>query len=217
MRGRPRGLELKGTTQFLEVAQQLAVTRPVPPLGEVPHEVREAVVRLGDEHGHAREPGVSQPARQQVIPAQPKEPIRKEIVVQVDLEPFGGHVQPGHVPRRVDLQAVAEPVEGGARGVTAAAAAELARRYRPTLVLVGRSPLPSAPEAAETASLHSARELKAALMAQLRNPVGHPDPCGGDARYGRIMPERAWRQLTALEATVKDAEEDDGEEAQPPR
>ena len=36
---------------------------------------------------------------------------------------------------------------GGARGITAEVAFELAARYRPTLLLVGRSPLPAAEEA----------------------------------------------------------------------
>ena len=56
-------------------------------------------------------------------------------------------------------------VTGGARGVTAAVALELARRGRPSLVLVGRSPVPGE-EPAWAQSLHSEAEIKAALLAR---------------------------------------------------
>ena len=64
---------------------------------------------------------------------------------------------------------------GGARGITAAIAADLARRWRPTLLLVGSSPLPPEAEDPATASIDAAPDLKAALHAQLRRsgkPVG---------------------------------------------
>jgi len=54
---------------------------------------------------------------------------------------------------------------GGARGITAEIAVELAERYHPTLVLVGRSPMPPE-EGAETAVLSGEKELKAALIAE---------------------------------------------------
>jgi malonyl CoA-acyl carrier protein transacylase len=59
-------------------------------------------------------------------------------------------------------------VTGGARGITATVAAELARQWKPTLLLLGRSPLPEGSEDLETASITSATELKAALHARLR-------------------------------------------------
>ena len=48
-----------------------------------------------------------------------------------------------------------EPVliSGGARGITALVAAELARTWRPTLLIVGTTPLPERSEPAETAGL----------------------------------------------------------------
>lgn len=58
------------------------------------------------------------------------------------------------------------------------------------------------------------REIKMAPTGEVLRKVGFPDPCGGEARHGRLLPERAWRQFTALEATVKDAVEDDGEEGE---
>ena len=57
-------------------------------------------------------------------------------------------------------------ITGGARGITAEAALELARRHRPTLVLVGRTPL--ADEPPETAGISDAAELRRTLIAERR-------------------------------------------------
>jgi acyl transferase domain-containing protein/NAD(P)H-dependent flavin oxidoreductase YrpB (nitropropane dioxygenase family)/NAD(P)-dependent dehydrogenase (short-subunit alcohol dehydrogenase family) len=59
-------------------------------------------------------------------------------------------------------------ITGGARGVTAEVACELAKSYRPTLLLVGRSPLPEGEESEEIAGLTSSPELKKALMDRMR-------------------------------------------------
>ena len=59
-------------------------------------------------------------------------------------------------------------VTGGARGVTAEIARQLAERYQPTLILAGASPLPSGPEPADTAGITEMPRLKAALTARLR-------------------------------------------------
>ena len=107
--------------------------------------------------------------------------------------------------RRVRLRAVASPlgttssprielapgepviVTGGARGITATVASELARRWRPTLLLLGRSPLPSgAEEDRETARIAGAAELKAVLHARLRREGRSVSP--GDL-------ERAYQSL----------------------
>ncbi len=66
----------------------------------------------------------------------------------------GRRVRLAAVPRRLDRSAArshstpGEPVvvTGGARGITAAVALELARAWRPTLLLIGRSPLPPEPK-----------------------------------------------------------------------
>ena len=57
-------------------------------------------------------------------------------------------------------------VTGGARGITARIALELAHRYQPHLVIVGRSAEPQ-PESAETANLSDQAEIKAVLIKQL--------------------------------------------------
>jgi acyl transferase domain-containing protein/acyl carrier protein len=59
-------------------------------------------------------------------------------------------------------------VSGGARGVTAEAALALARAFRPTLVLLGRSPLPE-PEPDWLAALTDEAEIKQALARRAGN------------------------------------------------
>lgn len=59
-------------------------------------------------------------------------------------------------------------VVGGARGITAEVAIDLAERYGPTLVLAGRSPFPVGEESSETAQLTTPNELKAALIRRFR-------------------------------------------------
>ena len=63
-----------------------------------------------------------------------------------------------------------EPViiTGGARGITSLVAAELARRWRPTLLLIGTTPSPDGSADAELDALTDASELKAALFERLR-------------------------------------------------
>lgn len=60
-------------------------------------------------------------------------------------------------------------VTGGARGITSDVALELASRYRPTLVLVGRSREPEPEEEPDTAGLTTAREIKSAIMSRMRS------------------------------------------------
>jgi malonyl CoA-acyl carrier protein transacylase/short-subunit dehydrogenase len=87
-------------------------------------------------------------------------------------------------------------ITGGARGITAKVALELATRYRPKLVLVGSSPLP-AEESADTASLHSAAEIKAALLK--RDPSAKPAAI--EAAYKRLLKDREIRHnLAAIRA-----------------
>lgn len=90
-------------------------------------------------------------------------------------------------------------ITGGARGITALAARRLAELYRPTLVLAGRSPLPPPDEAAETAEIINPKELKAALMNQMRGRGETVTPALVERAYARLMGEREIRgNLTAL-------------------
>jgi NAD(P)-dependent dehydrogenase (short-subunit alcohol dehydrogenase family)/acyl carrier protein len=87
-------------------------------------------------------------------------------------------------------------ITGGARGITAKVAEELARRFRPRLVLVGSSPLPSE-EPADTAALRGAAEIKAALLK--RQPDAKPAVI--EAQYRRLLKDREIRaNLAAIRA-----------------
>lgn len=88
-------------------------------------------------------------------------------------------------------------VTGGARGITAEVACELAQRYRPTLVIVGRSPLPGAEESLQTSGSASPRELKAALIEQMRREGKTPAPAAVEAAYSRLLQDREMRDYLA--------------------
>jgi acyl transferase domain-containing protein/NAD(P)H-dependent flavin oxidoreductase YrpB (nitropropane dioxygenase family)/NAD(P)-dependent dehydrogenase (short-subunit alcohol dehydrogenase family) len=76
-------------------------------------------------------------------------------------------------------------ITGGARGITAKVALELALRFKPRLVLVGSSSAP-APEAADTARLTTAAEIKAALL----NRQPDAKPATIEAAYRRLLKDR---------------------------
>jgi NAD(P)-dependent dehydrogenase (short-subunit alcohol dehydrogenase family) len=84
-------------------------------------------------------------------------------------------------------------ITGGARGITAKVALEIASRYKSRLVLVGSSALP-AEESSETSGLMGATEIKAALLAR------QPDakPAAIEAIYRRLLKDR--EILSNLEA-----------------
>jgi NAD(P)-dependent dehydrogenase (short-subunit alcohol dehydrogenase family) len=83
-------------------------------------------------------------------------------------------------------------LSGGARGVTAEAAVALARAFRPTLVLLGRSPEPG-PEPDWLAPLSGEVEIKRALA--LRANGAGPRRVGEE--YGRVAAGREVRRTLA--------------------
>jgi NAD(P)-dependent dehydrogenase (short-subunit alcohol dehydrogenase family) len=92
-------------------------------------------------------------------------------------------------------------VTGGARGITADIAEELAARYRPTLVLVGRLPLPESDEGAVTAGLDAPRELRTALMTELARGGRAPAAAQVEAAYRSLLRYReVRRRLRAMRA-----------------
>jgi NAD(P)-dependent dehydrogenase (short-subunit alcohol dehydrogenase family) len=127
-------------------------------------------------------------------PADPVEVLAANLVQEVGGD--DGRVEVGYLDRRrVALRArpaeltgpvgpsptfelaEGEPVvvTGGARGITAAIAADLARRWRPALLLIGTRPQPPDFEDDETAGIRSPSALKAALherLAREGRPVG---------------------------------------------
>ncbi len=80
-------------------------------------------------------------------------------------------------------------ITGGARGITARAAMELAQRSGCTLELVGRSPLPEDTEPAETSAAADEVSLKRTLAAA--HPESTPAELGAEAR--RILAAREVR------------------------
>jgi acyl transferase domain-containing protein/NAD(P)-dependent dehydrogenase (short-subunit alcohol dehydrogenase family) len=81
-------------------------------------------------------------------------------------------------------------VTGGARGVTAEIARQLAERYQPTLILAGASPLPSGPEPADTAGITEMPRLKSALTARLRASSTAVKPAAVEAALQRLLKDR---------------------------
>jgi NAD(P)-dependent dehydrogenase (short-subunit alcohol dehydrogenase family) len=74
---------------------------------------------------------------------------------------------------------------GGARGITAETAVEIAERYNPRIVLVGRSPLPAEEEDVATATL-TGEALKRELIRRLAKDGRLPTPAAVEAEYGRL-------------------------------
>jgi NAD(P)-dependent dehydrogenase (short-subunit alcohol dehydrogenase family)/acyl carrier protein len=88
-------------------------------------------------------------------------------------------------------------VSGGARGVTAEAAVALARRFRPTLVLLGRSPAPG-PEPEWLAPLVGEAEIKRELAGRAN---GSATPKLVGSQYAGVVAAReARRTLERVEA-----------------
>jgi acyl transferase domain-containing protein/NAD(P)-dependent dehydrogenase (short-subunit alcohol dehydrogenase family)/NAD(P)H-dependent flavin oxidoreductase YrpB (nitropropane dioxygenase family) len=89
-------------------------------------------------------------------------------------------------------------VTGGARGITGEVAEELARQYRPTLILVGRQPIPVGLESSATAGLDAPREIKAALIAHLRQNGQPPSTIEVEAAYKQVLRDREVRRRIAV-------------------
>ena len=87
-------------------------------------------------------------------------------------------------------------VTGGARGITAKIAEELAHRHKCKLVLVGSSPAP-AEESADTADLSTPAEIKAVLMKKIAGGPG-----AVEAAYQRLMKDREIRANLAAITTA---------------
>ncbi|MET9427797.1 MULTISPECIES: SDR family NAD(P)-dependent oxidoreductase [unclassified Streptomyces] len=95
-------------------------------------------------------------------------------------------------------------VTGGARGITAACIAELARRERPGLLLLGRTPLEEEP-----AWAHGVSEagLKAAAAAELKTESEKPTPKRVEQLYRSVIGAREIRQtLEQVRAAGSEAE-----------
>jgi acyl transferase domain-containing protein/NAD(P)H-dependent flavin oxidoreductase YrpB (nitropropane dioxygenase family)/NAD(P)-dependent dehydrogenase (short-subunit alcohol dehydrogenase family) len=97
-------------------------------------------------------------------------------------------------------------VTGGARGITASIAIDIARRSRPTLVVVGRTPAGPSEEPAHLAGAQSEPGVKAALIADARR-TGQPFSAAAiEKRYIALVRQREVRdnleQMRRLGARV---------------
>jgi acyl transferase domain-containing protein len=103
-------------------------------------------------------------------------------------------------------------ISGGARGITALVAAELAKTWRPSLLIVGTTPLPSEPESPDTASLRGESEIKTVLHARLRGAGRAAGPAEIETAYQALRRLREVREnlaiLRNLGATVEYAQVD---------
>ncbi len=86
---------------------------------------------------------------------------------------------------------------GGARGITADVVFELARKYKPTLILLGRSPMPPEKESEDTVGLSSDRDLKAALIVRMKRQGKTPVISEIDSAYRELCKEREIRSNLA--------------------
>ena len=93
-------------------------------------------------------------------------------------------------------------ITGGARGITAAIAADLAARWKPTLLLIGSSPPPADAEDPLTSGLHTPSELKAALHARLRREGKAPGPADVEREYQAL---RRAREIRANLRSLREA------------
>jgi acyl transferase domain-containing protein/NAD(P)H-dependent flavin oxidoreductase YrpB (nitropropane dioxygenase family)/NADP-dependent 3-hydroxy acid dehydrogenase YdfG len=111
-------------------------------------------------------------------------------------------------PDRLDLgPASVILITGGARGITSLVARDLARRYRCTLILLGRSPLPPAEEDPVTAAAATAAEIRAALIDGLRSRAEKFGPAQVEAACQRVLAEREIRTtLRDIQASGATAE-----------
>ena len=112
---------------------------------------------------------------------------------RVTLEPTHAPLRPEGPPALAIDRSSVILITGGARGITARTACRLAERHQPTLVLVGRSPQPEPDEATETTGITSPKDLKAALMEQMRARAQPVTPARVEQAYARLTAEREVR------------------------
>ncbi|MBA3994753.1 MAG: hypothetical protein C0469_14640 [Cyanobacteria bacterium DS2.3.42] len=91
-------------------------------------------------------------------------------------------------------------ITGGARGITAEIALDLAEQFQPQLVLIGRTQEPAA-EPQHTAGLTAMRDIKAAIMDQLKQSGQQVSIAAVEAQYQKLLRDREIRDnLQAMRA-----------------
>jgi acyl transferase domain-containing protein/NAD(P)H-dependent flavin oxidoreductase YrpB (nitropropane dioxygenase family)/NAD(P)-dependent dehydrogenase (short-subunit alcohol dehydrogenase family) len=98
-------------------------------------------------------------------------------------------------------------VTGGARGITAEITLDLARRYKPNFIVVGRLPRPTDTESAVTAGLESQKEIKAAIINDMQANGKIINVRDVERTYQQLLREREVRttlaKLQAAGSTVR--------------
>lgn len=88
-------------------------------------------------------------------------------------------------------------VTGGARGITAEIAVELAEKFQPQMIIVGRLPKPVDDEDSATAQYSSPREIKAAIIEKFRAQGKPVSVSAVESVYQQLMREREVRDNLA--------------------
>jgi len=99
-----------------------------------------------------------------------------------------------HSPITADSTVI---VTGGAKGITAAIVAELAKRVPARFILLGRSPLSTEEESPATLAFHTDTDLRKAIIGELRTSVAACTPATVEARLSEIKSNREVRRNLA--------------------
>jgi acyl transferase domain-containing protein/NAD(P)H-dependent flavin oxidoreductase YrpB (nitropropane dioxygenase family)/NAD(P)-dependent dehydrogenase (short-subunit alcohol dehydrogenase family) len=120
----------------------------------------------------------------------------RRFVLRALPQPLGPEVAPAIGSDDVVL------VTGGARGITAESILAIAVASRPLFVIAGRSNLPPEEEPASTRGLEGAREIKAALVEEMKSVGGRVQLPEVEKGYARLMADREIRaNIGRLRAT----------------
>jgi acyl transferase domain-containing protein/NAD(P)H-dependent flavin oxidoreductase YrpB (nitropropane dioxygenase family)/NAD(P)-dependent dehydrogenase (short-subunit alcohol dehydrogenase family)/acyl carrier protein len=123
---------------------------------------------------------------------------------KIELEEENGE-PPVPAPTEIDGQSVLL-VTGGGYGVVSLITRELAARYQPRIIIVGRSPYPRE-EPSETKDLESAKELREFLIQEMRRKDPTTTPVAIEDRLQKILQSREIRKnlqlMKAAGATVE--------------
>jgi NAD(P)-dependent dehydrogenase (short-subunit alcohol dehydrogenase family) len=86
-------------------------------------------------------------------------------------------------------------VTGGAQGITAEVACELAERSKATFILLGRSPVPAASEDPSTATINDRAELRRVVFHRLKEKGQSPSPKEVETRVQGLLKAREIRRV----------------------
>ncbi len=91
-------------------------------------------------------------------------------------------------------------VTGGARGITAEICLDMAGKYKPQFIIVGRAPLPATDESSLTKDLSTTQELKSALIEEMKKKNEDISLPEIEQKYKALIKEREIRNNLAAMA-----------------